>query len=320
MKEPPKRILWSVNPFAEDQRLIKRMAVALALLSEQWGAEIEPVYVLADVPPNVRLLPLLVQDVQQQARDELRLLLPSRRPARLRELRLLVSASSQLRDQVGVLLHYARERQATVIAVSTRARRGPQRWIMGSFTETLIHESPVPLYVINPAEHTPRPINQIFFPTDFSEQSHRAYVQVIRAAREGRGRITLFHKVSNAYSPMYEIGYGGYAAYAAYYEELVNDKRAKANEWAAEAAALGVKVRVIIDHQTDRSTAEAIVLRASRHGGIIAMSGHTGNRVGLLGGITRQVVRTAPLPVWVLQPGMEPAQTQTPPLRERRGS
>lgn len=298
-----KRIIWAVNPFVDEVTLVKRTAQSLLLLASEWQAEIEPVYILADVPPNVRLLPLLVHDVQQQARDELQRTLRGMKLDRVQDLRLLVSASSQLRDQAQVLVTYARDRDASVIAVATRARKGPKRWIMGSFTETLIHDSPVPLYVINPLDTVPRKLKHIFFPTDFSDASHAAFDQVVAVAKDMGAKITLFHKISNVYSPTYDVGYGGYPAYSLYYEEMVNDKMAEADKWVKEAGVKGVEVKPIVDFRTDKSTAETITWRSRSGGGIIAMAGRTGSRAAsLLGGITRQVVRTAEFPVWVIQP------------------
>lgn len=309
-----KRIIWAVNPFVDEVGLIKRTAQALFLLASEWDAEVEPVYILSDVPPNVRLLPLLIHDVQQQAHEELKNILKGTKSERLQEVRLLVSASSQLRDQAQVLITYARDRGASVIGVATRARKGPKRWIMGSFTETLMHDSPVPLYVVNPLHTVPRKIKHIFFPTDFSDASRAAFEQVLTMAADIGSKVTLFHKVSNVYSPTYDVGYGGYPAYSLYYEELVSDKMAEAEKWAKSAAERGVAVKPLVDFRTDKSTAEAIVSRSKSGGGLIAMAGHTGFRgVNLLGGITRQVVRTAESPVWVIHP--EPAAV----AKQKRG-
>lgn len=298
-----KRILWSVNPFLDDQSLVRRTAQSLAQLSQQWNAEILPVYILSDVPPNVKLLPLLIQDVQLQAREELSRILRRLKRKPFDDLKLLVSSTTQLRDQVHVLTMFARERHADVIAVSTRARKGPRRWLLGSFTEALMQESPVPLYVINPLESKQTKFQHILFPTDFSEASRLAFRQVIAMAAEMRARVTLFHKVSNQYSPVYEVGYGSYAAYSAYFQELISERKAEAQDWIAQAAQSGVRVRLLVDYHTDRSTAESIVWRSRTRGGMIAMAGHSGMLSHtLMGGITRQVVRTAEVPVWVIHP------------------
>lgn len=298
----PRIILWSVNPFADDSRLIRRTAAVLLELAGQWQATVEPVYILQDVPPNVKLLPRLLADVQEQAREELRHLTRGLKWRGSERLKLLVSPSTRLRDQVQALSDYYRRRKASLLAVSTRARKGPRRWMMGSFAESLISEAELPLFVINPMERLPRRIQRILFPTDFSDESRDAFHRAIGVAQEMDVPITVFHRLQCERGPAYDAGYATLPRYARFHDDQFRLRTAQAEEWVRQAAARGVRAQGVVDHRTDWTIAEEIVSRSRSRGAIVMMAAHSGKALsGWLGGVTRQVVRSAECPVWVLQ-------------------
>ena len=111
---PKNTIVWAVDPFCEECPLVKQTARSVAALASQWNAEVEPVYLLGDVPPNVRLLPVLIREVQSQAQSALRHLTKGIKIPNLKELRLIAGSASQLREQADQLLNYAKSSKATI--------------------------------------------------------------------------------------------------------------------------------------------------------------------------------------------------------------
>ena len=62
-KMAERKVIWAVDPFCDDCRLTRRTAWGIHVLAAQWNAEIEPVYILGDLPPTVAMLPLGVRDI-----------------------------------------------------------------------------------------------------------------------------------------------------------------------------------------------------------------------------------------------------------------
>lgn len=297
----PHKIVWAVDPFCEECTLVKQTARAVSVLATQWNAAVEPVYILGGVPPNVRLLPTLIQDVQAQAQTELRYLTRGIPIPQLADVRLIAGLNSQLRAQAADLIAYAKKSRADSIAVGTRARTGLKRWLIGSFAETLILESDVPLFIINPRESIPERIHQILFPTDFSERSKAAFKRVIRFAKEVQAELTVFHKIRYELTPAVEVAFGAYPSYKHLFQEEILAKETEANAWATQAENEGIQTDSVVDYRTDGSVAQAILGISKRRGGMIAMAAHSGPLASaLLGSLTRQVVRSSSSPVWVI--------------------
>jgi nucleotide-binding universal stress UspA family protein len=298
---PKNRVVWAVDPFCKECFLVKQTAIAISRLAKQWSAQVEPVYILGDVPPNVRLLPMLVRDVQSQAQIELCHILKGIPTADFLDLCLITSRGSQLRDQADSVIEYAKQAKASMIAVGTRARSGPKRWFMGSFAETLISRSDVPLYVINPIESVPKTLKNILFATDFSDESKAAFKKVIRLAKDMGASITVFHKVKYELTPSVEVAFKAYPYYRDAFRQEVQARQKEANLLSGHAKRAGVKTEVVVDYLMNGSVAQVIIDKARKRRGIIALAAHSGPLASaILGSTARQVARTAECPVWVI--------------------
>jgi nucleotide-binding universal stress UspA family protein len=152
----------------------------------------------------------------------------------------------------------------------------------------------------------PRKLDHILFPTDFGEASERAFPAVISLARELGARITFFHALPKLIEPVLASGAFLLAGVWVPGEEyLRSQKRAMeemARAWADRAAMQDVKAAWIVDSGrgpvSERIAARARALEA----GMIALAAQSGAVVSaILGSVTREVVRSAPCPVWVLR-------------------
>ena len=63
--------------------------------------------------------------------------------------------------------------KADCLVISTHARTGLERLAMGSFAETVILTSAVPVLVLNPANKVPVSVRKILVPTDLSKKSEK---------------------------------------------------------------------------------------------------------------------------------------------------
>ena len=176
MMQQKRRMLWAVDPFCDDDcALTRKIARAVGAFAAQWRAEVEPVYALAEPIHDTRatsaLLPVLVPEIQSEAEERLERLLLGIEIQHLKPLRLLQHPVLSLREAADQVIAYAKESEAHLIATGTRTRKGLERMLLGSFAETLLFRSDVPLYVINPHQSVSRQLKRIFFPTHFSDAS-----------------------------------------------------------------------------------------------------------------------------------------------------
>jgi len=87
---------------------------------------------------------------------------------------------AELARPADFILRSAEKEQATLIALATHGRKGLSRAFAGSVAEEILRRSPVPVFVVRPAERPPRPpieprpIRTILVPLDGSDRSLRA--------------------------------------------------------------------------------------------------------------------------------------------------
>ena len=295
-----RRIVWAVDPFGVEYSIVRQTGRVVHAIAEQWGAQVQPLFLLGGFPSNVRRLPSLTRDIQTRAQRLVARVIPGMLP-----LRVLEASDTRVRAGAELLSEYALESGSSLIAVGTRARKGLKRWYLGSFAETLILKSEVPLLVVNPNEQRRGKggdrVEHILFPSDFSPESEAAYLKAVEFAREIGARITLFHKVRFELSPALEAAFRAYDSYRGLFREEVEGHQSKAEEWVEIAHREGVEAESVIDYRLGGSVMESVLRESKRRGGMIAIAARSGP-VGsvLLGSVTRQLVRNAMVPVWVV--------------------
>ena len=163
--------------------------------------------------------------------------------------------------------------------------------------------------MVTPYWEQKKPFKNILFPTDFSKESHEAYVKILDLARQRASSVTLYHRFRYDLAPALEVAMRAIDVYPFAYKEELAARRGDAEKWSAEGKRAGVRVKVVVDRNAGDSVARSIIQQAERHSGIIAMASHSGTASAtLLGSSTRGVLRESHYPVWIIHPG---AQTKT---------
>jgi nucleotide-binding universal stress UspA family protein len=200
------------------------------------------------------------------------------------------------------------------VVTSTHSHKGLKHFVLGSFAETLLLYSDVPLLFINPnLKGASRP-KHILFPTDFSEASKEAFQEVLKLAKSINGNVSLFHKIDFTLPPIIALNTRAYPLYKKAFVAEIGSKKNTATDWAKIAAAKGIRTKIIIDSKREGSLAEVILAQSKRNPGIIAMAAKSGPVMSaLLGSTIRKVVRESSIPVWVLHP-KDGANSQKQPL------
>lgn len=299
-----RKIIWAVDPCAEDAALQRTAAQAIRSLTQGRDVSIEPVYIWGSYLLAVAdgEIEEIRESVKQDAEKSLNAITKKAKLQGLLPLTVLVEPYSDTQRDAGELVAYAKKTQADLIVVSTHARRGPKRWFVGSFAETLMLSSDVPLLIVNPRLRRGR-VRDILFPTDFSVQSYEAFKQVIGLAAALGQRIEIFHKVDLPLTPGTEVAFYAHPNIVHLFEEDVEARKRQAEEWAKLAAQHGVTAKIHFETRVMGSAAESILKYVKKKPTLIAMASHSGRLASVyLGSTSRRVVRAADVPVWVIHP------------------
>ena len=187
------------------------------------------------------------------------------------------------------IVAYAEEVDADVVAMSTQGRQGLEH-LVGSTTERVVRQSPVPVLALRPGdEETRYPYEDVLVPTDGSPAATAALDRALPVARHAGATVHLLSVVETG-----GIGVGDHIemdVLSGHADDAVADGIARAEDAgveavgaveAAAAAARGVRAYV------DDPGADLVAM---------GTHGRTGVGRSLLGSVAERTLRTAPVPV-----------------------
>ena len=119
-------------------------------------------------------------------------------------------------------------------------------------------------------------------------------------AKEIEASLTIYHAIRYNAVPIVDASLEGVYYYGDVIELEAQARREEALSWVKMAKQAGVEAVAEVNDRVLDPVAETIVRRAGTRD-MIAMAAHTGRLASvLLGSLTRQVVRSALCPVWVI--------------------
>lgn len=306
-KRNSKKLIWAYDPFEGKGGSRGKVASALAYLGEKVKLDVQPVYVLS--PAAVSLQAPFSQSQAAQyllsAEEVMRTSLKGNHVPGLGKPEVIVQPTELMRNAVTAFLSYAKSKHAELIVVGTHANRGLSRLLLGSFTETLILHSRIPVLAVNPKVKA-RPVRHILFPTDLSPQSKVFFKKTCGLARELGAKVTLLHVIPHPLTPFFQSGAyligGGWMSIPEFMTAAEERARGVAEQWVKEASSGGVIVSVAFDSGS-KGVRQSVLAHAKKvNAGLIAMGAESGPvETALLGSVVRQVVRESSCPVWIMR-------------------
>ncbi|MBX3020922.1 MAG: universal stress protein [Bdellovibrionales bacterium] len=209
-----------------------------------------------------------------------------------------------LRASVQCLSKFAQKIKAEMIVISTHARSGLERLALGSFAESLILTSKVPVLVINPSHPIPSDVRRILVPTDLSRESAKYVKMNAVLAKRLHAAVTLLYKQPDPLDPMIQQGIytlgGGWVSVQNFISEDVEVKRKQLEKLEQSVRRMGVQVNSVID-STSEGLVDSINMAAkTQHADMIGVWTHSGAMsAAILGSVARGLVRTAEAPLLV---------------------
>lgn len=306
---PYRKVILAVDLKADDSKLTKALWETVRNIAPR--ASIQPVAVLAKEELVFSgSLKSRMKSLHRDAEKHLARHLESRKLIQLARAKVLLSEKNSTSDAVKRLLNYAKSSGAELIAISSHAKTGMDRFFLGSFAETMTLESSIPLLVMNPKQSYPGS-NRILYPTDFSEESRRGLERVCESFAGENFEVVLFHSFVFPLQ-FYASPYLIYPVPQSAFEDELQSRVQEGNGWVKALEEKGYKAKLVVDRKTPL-VADAIAQAAKKQRvSLIAMISTTGKwGVALMGSITRQVLRSSIRPVWVVHPPRKMSPTRT---------
>lgn len=297
-----RRIAWPVDPFAEDLELQKRTTELLRLLHAQTKAEICPISIIqwGDRSLMPGALADSLPELEKQAVALIEKLVKKHKLKGVGSAKILTQDDLSLQRAVQSTITAASQMDAQMLVLSTRARRGATRFLMGSFADTLILNSTIPTMVISPKTQASKRIRTVLFPTDFSKRSKETFEEVVQFAKTLNAKILIFHRVEIlAHRSLVE-----HSEYSVWKRAEIQ-RCEKEAEWLRESAEEN-NVKCSIEVVTKGPpVAESVINVAKKTpNAILALVSHTAPSLVpmLLGSNTRQILHATNCPTWVIHP------------------
>ena len=212
---------------------------------------------------------------------------------------LLQSEHYSRRGTVQTLLAYVKSSGAGMIGLNTHCRKGMVRWFLGSFAETLLLHSPVPVLLVNPKTKVPKRIKTILFPTDLSDSSKRSLDKLAPIAQEMKAKLVIHHKVEYVL-PETALVLGAAPVYTNYTNDDAAERLKKIEKWAEDLNRAGVETTTVFDRKPRYVSGSILAEAKKQKADLIAMASEATTFSSVVVGSTaREVVRQSPIPVLV---------------------
>ncbi|MGE0634466.1 MAG: universal stress protein [Pseudobdellovibrionaceae bacterium] len=305
------KIAWAVDPYENRQDLKNKVSQILMCFEKQSSVEVYPIHVLNQ--PLWSYSPIENEIFEKErlraTEDNLQWIVDSfgfesvKKPVILRQTGASVSSS------VDLLCEYLDKENFDLVIVGTHGRSGFKRFVMGSFAETLLLRSALPVLVIGAKNEGLSKMDHVLFPTELDDSSEEIFREVVGFCKDMGSRLTLFHSVMRPedFGLEYNVGYlsqepaGGALSLSQMFETELQRKRDKAQAWVDWGRYRQVDTNFILE-SSSKSIDECICRSADeKKADLIVMESHTGPlEAALIGSTTRKVVRQSKCPVLVL--------------------
>jgi len=264
-------------------------------LAENYGARIHALHVVAPIIPAAYGAAISIADITNEMEDQSRRQLEKLK-ASGRKKGVAVESDVHIGDIDVEIRHAITAKKADLVVMGTHGRRGFERWVMGSVTERLMRNCPVPLLAIAAAKRpTPAPptIKRIVVTTDFSDGTADALNYAFSIAQECQSKIVLVHVLDDA--ALAQVNAKRRVA-------LFSEIRKKMDDLVPEDARVWCDVETIVESGTPYRVIQQI-LKAQKPG-LLVMNVHGKNLVdrALIGSTAERVIRGADCPVLLIPP------------------
>ena len=216
----------------------------------------------------------------------------------------LVEKSSSRRSAVDRLVKYSKQDDADVIVVTSHGRSGPGRIVLGSFAESLLAASSVPILFLSEGAEQPEAVHKVLFPTDFSKASKLALDLFLKQMNGFQGEIILFHAIPppGAIFDSAVLGIPLYLPDSYWLEQKAWTDR-ECDQMLKNVTSKGFKARMVAQDGVLNTPAAIQKIAELEKVDFIGMASVSrGIQSAVLGSVAKEIFRLRKWPVWVCGP------------------
>ncbi len=220
---------------------------------------------------------------------------------------LILQTINSRKQSVRAIIDFAKINAVGIIAAITHLQDEDRLLSFpGSFVETLVAESPLPVLVVNSKSDPIKKFESILVPTDFSKACRHDFEYIIQLAKILKAKITLLHVLTTpeGMSIVENAGLiGGWPRVENFIQSVESEARKSSSEMLALAKNENVEIEFSLIRNRERLSKVILDQALSSRASMIAMTNQTGPIVSLiLGSMTRQLMRNSQLPILVFPP------------------
>jgi nucleotide-binding universal stress UspA family protein len=306
------RMLWAIDPFEEKNRLRQTTAEVLRVFTRRNHAKVEPVFVLSARQLDLKSehSPAWVRKYKPAALRSLQEITSRLQVENAEAPKVLLRAQAPTRDAARAVATYAKTEKAGIIAVSSHGRHGLKRLFAGSFAESLLLQSEIPVLINGPEVRQiaklDTKLDKVLFATALGPSAEKTLKRLLPIARELGAELTILHCLPNPpeavlQSGVYLLG-GGWIPLGMYLKDESLEAKKRAQRLATTAGKAGVRTRIRIETAV-RGKARTILDAAEQGGyGMLVMAAESSAvEATVLGSLTRSVIRHSPCPALVIR-------------------
>jgi nucleotide-binding universal stress UspA family protein len=288
------KLVWAFNPF-DDNPGLRRNSLTLLRAVRRPGDTLEAVFVAS--PGEVQLAYAFQVPAAQRYTTHARELCAERLAGlgvTRAKLTVLGHRERSVTASARVLAEHLVDTRADLALVSSHARKGLSKLLLGSFAETLVHLSRTDLLLFNDRSRIAELPRTLLFASDLSPQADAGLRRALRYARHWRAELHVIHAPRPDFGFKVEQG----PEVERYRKDVV--KRIQRIERRLERS--GVAGSAVVDDRW-QPVSRLILGRAKQvNADVVLTVAKTGRLAGLIGGsVTRQVLRGATVPVLVIK-------------------
>ncbi len=213
------------------------------------------------------------------------------------------------KQSVRAIMDYAKDSDTGAIAVITHLpeeNTEKSHSFPGSFVETLLAESQLPVLVVNSQADPVHQFCRILVPTDFSKAARFDFGTIVQLARSLKSEIVLMHvlTIPESMTVMEGAGLiGGWPRIESFIESVETEALKNSAEMIAYAKRENVEAEFKLLRNREQLSKVILNQALRSKADLIAMTNQTGPIASLLlGSVTRQILRSSQLPVFVFPP------------------
>jgi nucleotide-binding universal stress UspA family protein len=210
-------------------------------------------------------------------------------------------------DPAKTIVDEAVSNKADLVVMGTHGRRGFNRLLLGSVTESVLRHAPCPVLTVPPRAPVETAevvtFERILCPTDFSASARRAFKLALDLARQADGTVTLLHAIEwLAEEEPRTTAHFNVPEFRHYLEQ---DARSQLQELVAAESTTWAKIETeVVFGRAHREILRAADMRQSELI-VMGVQGRGGIDLAVFGSATQQVVRSAACPVLTVRATQE---------------